>query len=112
MSVLIKGMKIPPSCDECCFKVFNEDRDRYFCPFTGIWTLSTSRQDDCPLIEVPIDYDELLKVAKAMHTWIFLNSVDEQEAYDECGLTDEMNAVLGYAGSFTVIPADKEEAKE
>ena len=54
------------------------------------------------------DYDELLKVAKAMHTWIFLNSVDEQEAYDECGLTDEMNAVLGYAGSFTVIPADKD----
>lgn len=44
--------------------------------------------------------DELLKAAKAMHTWIFLNSVDEQDAYDECGLTDEMNMVLGYGGQF------------
>lgn len=42
--------------------------------------------------------EELLKVAKKMHLWIFLHSVDEQAAYDECGLTDEMNAVLGYSG--------------
>ena len=44
--------------------------------------------------------EELLKAARAMHTWIFLNSVDEQAAYDECGLTDEMNMVLGYGGQF------------
>ena len=44
--------------------------------------------------------EDLLKAAKAMHTWIFLNSVDEQDAYDECGLTDEMNMVLGYGGQF------------
>ena len=44
----------------------------------------------------------LLKAAKAMHTWIFLNSVDEQDAYDECGLTDEMNMALGYGGQYNV----------
>ena len=43
---------------------------------------------------------ELLKVASAMHTWIFLNTGDEQKAYDECGLSDEMNAALGYSGQF------------
>ena len=44
--------------------------------------------------------EELLKAAKKMHTWIFLNTGDEQKAYDECGLSDEMNAALGYSGRF------------
>lgn len=52
--------------------------------------------------------EELLKAAKAMHTWIFLNTGDEQAVYDECGLTDEMNAMLGYGGQF-VAELPKEE---
>ena len=44
--------------------------------------------------------EELLKAAKKMHTWIFLNTWDEQKAYDECGLTEEMKATLGYGGQF------------
>ena len=51
---------------------------------------------------------ELLKAAKAMHTWIFLNTVDEQTAYEECGLTDEMNAALGYGGRYIVEPPKEE----
>ena len=46
------------------------------------------------------DYKHLLKVARAMHTWIFLNTCDEQKAYDECHLTDEDNDLLGYGGQF------------
>jgi len=46
------------------------------------------------------DYKHLLKAARAMHTWIFLNTCDEQKAYDECHLTDEDNAMLGYGGQF------------
>lgn len=46
--------------------------------------------------------DELYKAALAMHTWIFLHTGDEQAAYDECRLSDEMNAALGYGGSFVV----------
>jgi len=46
-------------------------------------------------------YRELLKAARKMHCWIFLNTADELDAYDECGLTDEMNALLGYGGQFT-----------
>lgn len=60
--------------------------------------------------------EELLKfasgfidAAKAMHTWIFLHTGDEQAAYDECGLSDEMNAMLGYGGQF-VAELPKEEA--
>ncbi len=53
--------------------------------------------------------EDLLKAAKAMHTWIFLNIVDEQAAYDECGLSDEMNVALGYGGQF-VAEMPKEES--
>ena len=53
--------------------------------------------------------EELLKVASAMHTWIFLNTGDEQKAYDECGLSDEMNAALGYGGQFVAEPPKEGE---
>lgn len=52
--------------------------------------------------------EELLKAAKAMHTWIFLNTGDEQAAYDECGLSDKMNAALGYGGQFVAEPQKEE----
>lgn len=62
---------------------------------------------DCALVKgippadvVPREqYNKLLQAATAMHEWIFLNAADEEEAYAECGLTDEMNALLGYVGS-------------
>jgi hypothetical protein len=100
--VLIKGMKMPKGCASCflkygsCYSIrrrTDESKGDKWCP-------ENYRHPDCPLIEVPIDYDELLKAAKAMHTWIFLNSGDEQEAYDECGLTNEMSIALGYGGQF------------
>jgi hypothetical protein len=53
-------------------------------------------------------YDHLLKAARKMHTWVFLNTGDEQAAYDEMGLSDEDNALLGYGGKmeFTVEKKD------
>lgn len=61
-----------------------------------------------PYLQAAEAIEELLKVASAMHTWIFLHTGDEQAAYDECGLTDEMNAELGYGGQF-VVETPKEE---
>lgn len=54
------------------------------------------------LDEVADAIEQLLKVAKKMHLWIFLNSGDERKAYDWCGLSDEMNAALGYSGQFEI----------
>ena len=53
------------------------------------------------------EYEHLLKIARKMHLWIFNNVFDEQEVYDECGLTDEDNAMLGYIGQIVI-----EERKE
>lgn len=65
---------------------------------------------DLLMVDAAEAIEELLKAAKAMHTWIFLNTGDEQAAYNECGLTDEMNTVLGYGGQYIVEPP-KEETK-
>jgi len=54
-------------------------------------------------------YDHLLHLAKAMHTWIFLNTFDEQAVYDELGFTDEDNALLGSIGRPMVIGTVKQE---
>lgn len=42
-----------------------------------------------------IEYERLLKIAKKMHLWIFLNCGDESKVYKELGLTDEENLILG-----------------
>lgn len=49
-----------------------------------------------------IPYDRLLTIAKAMHLWIFKHTADEQEAYEECGLTPEEDAILGYGGKLEI----------
>lgn len=48
------------------------------------------------------EYSHLLQIASKMHLWIFLHTGDEQKAYDEIGLTEEDNAILGYGGQFEI----------
>lgn len=50
----------------------------------------------------------LFKIAGAMHTWIYLHTVDEEKAYKECGLTDEEDQMLGYAGKIEFGTKDGE----
>ena len=64
------------------------------------------------VVEAKTVIDELLKAGKKMHTWIFLNSFDEQKAYDECGLTDEQNAMLGYGGQYVLTATTEEKENE
>lgn len=82
----LRGCEISKPCDTC----------PYYDPH---WPTK-----ECATINIAAAdaIEELLKAAKSMHTWIFLNSGDEQAAYDKCGLTDEMNVALGYSGQFIV----------
>ena len=67
MSVIIKGMKMPSSCEKCRFSGFGGLRnERVVCMFTGANAYMNEVQylDDCPLIPVPphgrlIDADAL-----------------------------------------------------
>lgn len=51
----------------------------------------------------------LLHIARKMHTWIFLNSGDEQKVYDEIGLTEKENIMLGYSGQIKINSGDDNE---
>ena len=55
--------------------------------------------------------DRLLNIAKKMHTWIFLHTGNEKEVYDELGLTDEENALLGYGGQYIFKKKEVENEK-
>ena len=54
------------------------------------------------------EIEQLKEIAKKMHLWIFLHSGDEQKVYDELGLTDEENAMLGYNGQIRIGGDDNE----
>lgn len=63
--------------------------------------------------EIKIPYERLLKIAKEMHLWIFHHTFDEQKAYDECGLTANENAILGYGGQVIIqAPRAAEDTPE
>ena len=51
-------------------------------------------------IKLQQENERLKKISHKMHLWIFLHCGDEQKVYDELGLTDEENAMLGYSGQF------------
>lgn len=72
------------------------------CPYLGTGVCDNKAEKAADAIE------ELRRAAKAMHTWIFLNTGDEQAVYDECGLSDEMNAEFGYGGQFILEPPKEE----
>ena len=71
MSVLIKGITMPSSCEKCRFSGFGGLRnERVVCMFTGANAYMNEVQylDDCPLIPVPphgdlIDRDEQIERA-------------------------------------------------
>lgn len=96
---------IPHIC-ECCAGCETE-KPGGSCPHGFIFSAKRTQEY---IAGMQKKYDEVLKAAKQMHLWIFLNSGDEQAAYDECGLTDEMNATLGYGGQFILEPP-KEKKK-
>lgn len=60
MSVLIRGMKMPKCCDDCCLLY-----DCCSCIVTGYsvamikWDTEHKRLPDCPLIEIP-DHGDLI----------------------------------------------------
>lgn len=71
MSVLIKGMEMPRNCCECAIRSYDANGQEEYCPITGIECLSIGRQDDCPLVEIPVSYVRLIDadavIEKANH---------------------------------------------
>ena len=54
-------------------------------------------------------YRKVIDAARRMSTWIYLNTIDEEEVYRECGITPEVSAYLGYFGKATIEKVEKVE---
>ena len=71
MSVIIKGMKMPKSCDSCDLIQFDDEGLEAHCPLSPYYrwcgTPPDYRPEGCPLVEIPtphgrlIDENELLR---------------------------------------------------
>lgn len=78
MSVIVKGMWLPETCDDCEFHVYHSNRE-YVCVATPLFypmNLANSkgiRKDWCPLVELPekhgslIDANVLIEELKSCH---------------------------------------------
>jgi len=70
VSLIIKGMKMPKSCDSCDLIQFDDEELEAHCPLSPYYswcgTPPDYRPEGCPLVEVPtphgrlIDADELI----------------------------------------------------
>ena len=77
MSVIIKGMKMPKSCDSCDLIQFDDEGLEAHCPLSPYYrwcgTPPDYRPEGCPLVKVPtlhgrlIDADAFLKWLKEFH---------------------------------------------
>lgn len=65
MSVIVKGMRLPETCDDCEFHVYHSNRE-YVCVATPLFypmNLANSkgiRKDWCPLVELPEKHGRLV----------------------------------------------------
>ena len=102
MSVIVKGMEMPESCDKCrfCVNGFTDEAPVYECgaqSYDNVSVLVESggkpfdfRPDWCPLIEIPtphgrlIDADKLLVEHGLKLTEEFAPTVIEAEGREEC----------------------------
>lgn len=80
MSVIVKGMEMPESCDEC--KLCSVDSSMIgYCYLLDEYSDSEStyleRQKDCPLIEIPTPHGRL---------------VDADKLFEEINIADEYGA--------------------
>ena len=64
MSVIIKGMKMPKSCDSCDLIQFDDEGLEAHCPLSPYYrwcgTPPDYRPEGCPLVEVPTPHGDLV----------------------------------------------------
>lgn len=64
MSVIIKGMKMPKSCDSCDLIQFDDEELEAHCPLSPYYrwcgTPPDYRPEGCPLVEVPTPHGRLI----------------------------------------------------
>lgn len=90
MSVLIKGIEMPKSCDSCDLIQFDDEGLEAHCPLSPYYrwcgTPPDYRPEGCPLVEIPTPHGRLIDAEKlAVKIWTeghFVNGNDCEIAVD------------------------------
>lgn len=77
MSVLIRGMRFPKTCDEC---LINCGRSMLYIGITD------RRSPDCPLVEIPTPHGRLIDVDRIEYENVYFEDVGE--SYEIVGKDD------------------------
>lgn len=86
MSILIKGAKMPKSCDKCDFIAYDDEYEyECWCPIirSNVEEYTENKPARCPLVEIPS-----ADVVEVKHgEWIYGESEEGHDGYrcSECG---------------------------
>lgn len=126
MSILIKGIGMPETCDDCQFHRYHSHGE-YVCVATPMFypmNLANSkgiRKDWCPLVELPETHGRLIDADAFAEN---IKAIIERQRYDDLAIDklltvgEVLNAVIddlkgmalyGYENAPTVIEAEDEE---
>lgn len=83
MSILIKGMKMPKSCDKCDFIEYDDEYEyECWCPIirSNVEEYTENKPARCPLVEIPphgrlIDADKLCEYTRNSTVGIDANDI-------------------------------------
>lgn len=77
MSLIIKGMKMPKSCDSCDLIQFDDEGLEAHCPLSPYYrwcgTPPDYRPEGCPLVEIPTPHGRLIDTDKLV--WFIDNHI-------------------------------------
>ena len=91
MSVLIKNMKMPKSCDECFVRLSLCSAARKIAKSGGprMWVPTTYRPDDCPLAEISQPHGRLIDADKMLR---YINCMMDSPSFAKTIIDSEGNA--------------------
>ena len=89
MSVIIKGMGMPKSCDSCDLIQFDDEELEAHCPLSPHYrwcgTPPDYRPEGCPLVEVPTPHGRLIDCERATFPTAFrYNTNDYAKGWNAC----------------------------
>lgn len=105
MSVIVKGMQMPPTCSECRMRTdydFCSAMPKEFCGYTN----DIRRPEWCPLVELPEKHGRLIDAAELLERFL---SVDRTVSFGASGLYVDIHDLYKILSSLpTVIEAEGE----
>lgn len=81
MSILIKGMEKPISCDDCIVPLSK-------CDFLQ------RRADKCPLVEIPTPHGRLIDASELIKSYMKGTKTDIDDFYDTIDIIDNTPTIL------------------